>query len=378
MPNAAFHSRITALALECAGICDTGELAERFCNYPDYVFEENSAESADYMFYLDNIQFHYPPHTPVEEFYRYWRVDNGVARQIFTQDNANRRHVESGFEFYLTKTVELLRAGNRCEAWKFLGCLLHFLEDSTFGIHVFEGANGTDIYALDRLSGMDAARYLCRMPVSEDLWQLRVEPEVFADTVAEAVAVLYRRYAQAGESSRQALFRTALNYICKDNITDAAANEKIMFKNVLQITADTIATAVAIADGSAPRRKERRLCELEPDIYPIGGGGGFRLRHYQQSGNTITFGVNLDAHLLYNIPSGVYREFTAKLQACDVKKAEVSLICNDRVTDSFSISGNAEYDLHITGPSGRCGLRITSDIPQGSVALADGVFLRKQ
>ena len=41
MPNAAFHSRITALALECAGICDTGELAERFCNYPDYVFEEN-------------------------------------------------------------------------------------------------------------------------------------------------------------------------------------------------------------------------------------------------------------------------------------------------------------------------------------------------
>ena len=129
----------------------------------------------------------------------------------------------------------------------------------------------------------------------------------------------------------------------------------------------------------AVRRGARmRLCELEPDIYPIGGGGGFRLRHYQQSGNTITFGVNLDAQLLYNIPSGVYREFTAKLQACDVKKAEVSLICNDCVIESFSIAGNAEYDLQITEPTGRCGLRIISDEPQGAVSLVNGVFLRKQ
>lgn len=377
MPNAAFHSRITALALECAGICDTGELAERFCNYPDYVFEENSAESADYMFYLDNIQFHYPPHTPVEEFYRYWRVDNGVARQIFTQGNANRRHVESGFEYYLSRTVELLRAGNRGEAWKFLGCLLHFLEDSTFGLHALEGADGTDIFVLDRLSGKNVTKELCKTELPPECFSQTVEPEIISDDIEETVALLYARYVRDTAASRQTLFDQAAALLYGVSKREFNENTRLMFSTALSLAADVIATVIAIAENTAIGTAERKLFCFSPFHYPIGGAGGFGLRKFEEKDNVVIFGTNSSAKLLYNIPSNIYSRFSAVVYGDDIKQLTLYLINNGGVVQTIELEKNCETPIEIDSPCGTVGFEISSTELSGRIEIRNGVFSRK-
>ena len=158
MPSGYHHQSLTRQALISAGVTDAQQLAESYCNYPDYYFSERKEEVEPYMFFCDGIQFHYPPHTPVEEFYRYWNRSEHGNYPLRTQKNENIRHTVEGFSYYLTKTVALLKENNRQEAWKFLGCLLHFLEDSAFGVHALEGIDGTDLFVLDRLSGKNVAK----------------------------------------------------------------------------------------------------------------------------------------------------------------------------------------------------------------------------
>ena len=196
MPGELIHQTITAQALLSNGITDAAALAESYCCYPDYYFDDRCKEVQPYMYFHEGIQFHYPPHTPVEEFYRYWNRNEKGNYLMSTRSNDNIRHTEAGFRYYMEKVVALLRQNERDEAWKYLGCLLHFLEDAVFGLHALEGADGTDIFVLDRLSGSNVTRELCKIALPQKCLTQTVEPQIFSDNVAEAVSLLYARCSQ--------------------------------------------------------------------------------------------------------------------------------------------------------------------------------------
>ena len=376
MPGAFHHRSITRQALASAGITDAGKLAEDYCIYPD-CFHSRYEEISPYLFIMDKVEFHYIPHTPVDEFYRYWdHIPGEGTRMLSTLENRNLRFTEAGFKFYLEKSVAALRSGEREEAWKFLGCLLHFLEDSVFGVHALEGTDGTDIYVLDRLTGKDVAKYICSIPLNEELLSLQVTPQIFAFDISEAVAILYAKQAKAAASSRQALFDMALGFITGNPSRDVRAGEKVMFLNALQLAADTIATTLAIAEQRAVPSPRRELAEFEPFHYPIGGGGSFQLRKYSVSSNTISFGVNLEARLLYHLPEKSYSRFTALLCGRDAGGAEVEIINHGRTVKSFTIDTNTPVPVEIPEPGGVFGFITRAGRGKGELSVADGILHR--
>ena len=139
MPDAATHSKITQCALESCGLEATGKnsaLVNDYCRFPDEFYGPRRNEIAPYTFMRDGIQFHYPPHTPYEEAYRYWNADETC--RIFHSHkfiNHNFEFMLAGFQFHFSRIIDCLKNNQADEARKFLGCLIHTLEDSTFGLH---------------------------------------------------------------------------------------------------------------------------------------------------------------------------------------------------------------------------------------------------
>ena len=113
MPGLIFHQCLTKQALESNRIFDADELVKSYCAYPDFYYDERSPEVKPYMYFHDGIQFHYPPHTPVEEFYRYWDRNEDGNYPFNHHQNENIIHVESGFRFYLGKIIPLLKSAPR-------------------------------------------------------------------------------------------------------------------------------------------------------------------------------------------------------------------------------------------------------------------------
>ena len=374
MPGELIHQTITAQALQSCGITDAAALAERYCSYPDYYFDDRWKEVEPYMFFHEGIQFHYPPHTPVEEFYRYWNRDENGNYLMSTRKNDNIVHTEIGFRYYMEKVVALLRQNERDEAWKYLGCLLHFLEDSAFGLHALEGADGTDIFVLDRLSGSNVTRELCKIPLPEKCFSQTVEPQIFAGSVPEAVSLLYARCSRGTALSRQYLFDQAVQLLYGTGKCSVEENAQKMFFVALSLAADTIATLIAISENSVLTLESRKLTDFSPFHYPIGGAGGFGLRRFEENDNTVVFGTNSSALLLYSIPENIYSRFTAKVYGDDTDQLTLSVINNGVEFRSFEVEKNREYQIDITNPGGTVGFKITSSAVRGKIEIRDGVF----
>lgn len=375
MPNKYHHQIITRQALKSAGITDAPLLIEEYCSFPDN-FHRDYDNIAPYMFIMDKMEFHYPPHTPVDQFYRYWdHVPHQKTIMLDREENYNSTFAEAGFRFYFEHCIEALRNGKREDAWKFLGCLLHFLEDSAFGIHALEGPDGTDIYVLDRMSGKQFAKYICSIPLDDALTELEVVPQILASDIDEAVARLYFRYVEATAISRQAAFDIALEYIIGKSNHALLENQRTMFLSAVQLAADTAATVLAIAGNRAPEVPKRNLSGFAPFYYPIGGGGGFQLSRYELKGDDFTFGVNLEARLLFKIPS-VYKRFTGRIITSEVENTSLEIINNGNVCQTFKLNGNMDIALDIHSPGGVFGLRCTAPAGKGRITLANGVFER--
>jgi len=376
MPGEAFHKCLTARALVCAGVPEAASFDLDCCCYPDYYWGPRRAEAEPYMYFTDGIQFHYPPHTPVEDFYRYWTQGEDGPHMIRFRPGDNLRHVESGMRFYIEKAVCLLRRSERQEAWKYLGCLLHFIEDSLFGLHALEGADGTDLFVLDRLSGREVAKHLAELPPDESFSALSVSPRILSDSIDEAVSLLYARYVRDGASSRRALFDTAADFLYGASRRTPEENEKIMFLNALSLATDAVATVFAIAEDRAPFVPERRLAEFSPFAYPIGGAGGFALRRYEEKGNDIAFGVNCEAVLLYAVPRGVYRHFSAEVRLEDAGPLVLELVNGGVCAEKFELAGDIVRPVRLDAPGGETGFRVLSREPRGRIVIENGVFLK--
>ena len=377
MPGWIFHQTLTAQALTSNQIFDADELINNYCCYPDYYYDDRSAEVKPYMFFYDGIQFHYPPHTPVEEFYRYWDRDEKGNYPFNHYENENITHVEAGFRFYLEKVISLLNAGTKEEAWKYLGCLLHFLEDATFGVHALEGADGTDLFVLDRLSGTDTAKFLCSIELPEELKSVTVKPEIISAQTDELVSLLYSRYAKDSAFSRKLLFDMAVGHIYGTSHRSFDENVRLMFMTALQLTADAVASIMAIVSDRKCESNLRDLTDFTPFHYPI-GGSGFILRKYEEAGNTVTFGVNSSASLLYRIPENVYDTFTVQVSGIDIKHVTLQVINRNEVVQTLEMESGKEFQLNISSPGGIFGFRISSSCISGQIRFSDGVFQGKE
>lgn len=373
MPGIIIHQCLTRQALESNHISGAENLINTYCLYPDYYFGEVSAEIKPYMYFHDGIQFHYPPHTPVEEFYRYWDRDENGNYPFCHHENENIVHVEAGFRFYLGKIILFLNAGKREEAWKYFGCLLHFLEDSTFGLHAFEGADGTDLFVLDRLFGTDMTRYLGGIALTEELQSITVVPKVLTSNAEEFIPLLYARYVKDTARSRQYLFDMAVEHQYGKSHRSSVENIREMFLVALQLSADTVATVFAIVSGKKTDAGSRRLTEFSPFHYPI-GGSGFILKKYEERENVITFGVNSVASLLYRIPENLYNSFTCMVRGIGIKEVCLELLDNNEVIRRIELGNEKDTPLTIPSPGGIFGFRIHAPEVCGQIKITDGRF----
>lgn len=376
MPARIHHQTITRQALRSAGISGSAALIEDYSSFPDY-YHTRYQEVKPYLFIHDDLEFHYPPHTPVDEFYRYWNYEPETGtRMVSTAANRNRSFSEAGFKFYLDNILHHLGRSQFDEAYKFLGCLLHYLQDSTFGIHALEGPDGTDIYTIDRMSGKDFAKYVCAIALDESFSSLTVSPEIFASHPDEFPALLYRRYCDCTAISRQALFDTALDFIIGKSKNTVLDNQRMMFNSSVQLSADTIATIFALAGNTTPTVNERSLSEFAPFHYPIGGGGGFQLKRFSESRNCIKFGINVEARLLYHLPENFYSRFSAAISGEEIAGAVLKIINDGNVVREIELAGSQRSQIDLTCPRNEFGFIVKARKGIGSLSIADGTFFR--
>ena len=152
MPATAQHRRMTANALnlvpELPG--PRSRLTEEFCLYPDQALNAPE-EFARYCRLPSGEWFHYLPDVSYAELYRYHTVDRaGHIRRAHAFRNGNYDFALPGFLHLLRQSATLLGDGKEEEAMKYLGVLLHVLQDACFGIHALEGPGGSDLFFFDR------------------------------------------------------------------------------------------------------------------------------------------------------------------------------------------------------------------------------------
>lgn len=402
MPDSKTHSFLTAQALKLQkkdlGNCD--DLIKDYCSYPDFYFSDRWQELEKYIFFLDGIQFHYLPDTPYNELYRYWKMNQngGFLSRDFV--NKNFRHAEKGFTFYITHAVRYFQNGNDDEAKKYLGCLLHMLEDSTFGFHTLEGAGGADGFVLDRMldSSPSPADILAKIKMDFTLHCPAHEVQILGDSIDEAVMMLYGKYCSYSADSRKAAFQYILSEL---GFSGKNSSDEIrrMHDNAVKLCADVIATILHLAtDGKSNRAAFCSLNTLEPYQFPFGGFGAYRFRSFirdcailpdgsqtdlQLNGRKLSYGLSFGSHfkgsLLYKIAPETFKNFTVSIGFQDTipPGGEVCIewLNNSETAATVTLSEkNPVQKLQINAPSGVFGLKFTAKPSCGIIVLGEPHF----
>ena len=374
MPNALTHSVITraALALQPfdTGCCDA--LISDYCNYPDRY------SAADYDLPTDDIQFHYLPDSSLNELYRFWKCKDGKLEHCRNFTNENFYHAVSGFSRYLDLTFSNFRNGNREEALKYLGWILHVLEDATFGLHSLEGCLGSDPFILDRLSGKPVSDMLVEIQLDK-MPELPVySPRALGDSCAETVMRLYAEYCRVSADSRQCCFRYAISKLYGTG--DVEKEKKQMFDNAVKLCADTVYTVFMLASGKTLRTGDTiMLTSFEPYEFPFGGCNGYRYRQYsidhaldnashpiplrlgeKEYARGIAFAAHHAGALRYIINEEIFRKFTCRIGlhpgGSTEKQVGISIINRGTVVETFTLDKHNDiYDLTIDAPGGEFG-----------------------
>ncbi|MBQ7178392.1 MAG: hypothetical protein IJS08_13335 [Victivallales bacterium] len=400
MPDGATHSRITQCALECCGLLAAGDnsaLVHDYCRFPDEFYGPRRNEIAPYTFMKDGIQFHYPPHTPYEEAYRYWNADeNGRLFHSHTFINHNFEFMLAGFQFHFSRIIACLRNNEKDEARKFLGCLVHTLEDSTFGLHALEGPGGADAFVLDRMADSSdfpvRPSYLAARINSKECHATNYVPRSLGRTADEASMRLYAEYVAYVADSRKSLF----SFILKANGGDMEACRDLnqrMFDNAVKITADAIWTVFAIADGKNATPPPCPLTDMEPHVFPFGGFRPYRYTAFERNyavnlkdervplklllpegpkefSQGLSFGTHAEGELLFWIAPGSFDATRLKVGFHpDLHFGKASLqIINDGAVVEEVVLDEMAYTTTIN-PRNLFGLRFTSNYNAGCICV---------
>ncbi|NLF94939.1 MAG: hypothetical protein GX564_13720 [Oligosphaeraceae bacterium] len=378
MPGDKTHQQLTAeaLSLSCCS-CRTGrqELIRQYCLYPDlyYCAPEQTEE---YNFFFEGIQFHYPPNVPYVDLYRYWqhRPGGGLKRTRRFQNN-NFRHVDAGFRHYLQAIADCWRRHEDDRGCRFLGGLLHFLQDSIFGMHALEGPGGADLFVLDRLSGEPQLERLTGLPCPENAAG-EYRARVLGASVDEAVARLYAEYVRATNDSRHCLFRLLF--------ASAPADDppRQMAANAVRLCADTIATLEHLA-GLRPASftQTMPLTIFEPFEFPLGGSGKYRFLSLCQDQHSLSFWAHYDTRLLYALPQNIFAAFSAELQfvpAAPLNRVKIKMLNDHHPAEQFTLSAlHPSRKITLVAPGGVCGLQIIAAESPGEIILHSPTLQRR-
>ena len=402
MPNSTTHSNLTAAALKLQ-TCETGDnsgLIRDYCSLPDLYFSERRDEVAPYIFFFEGIQFHYPPDTPYCDLYRFWQNDEEGLKRSRPFVNENFRHVTAGFSFYITNAVQNFKKKQWEEGKKFMGCLLHMLEDATFGLHTLEGAGGTDAFALDRLidSPVQPSRIMASLQWREDFPQLEYTPRSLGNSADEVVMRLYAAYCARSADSRKCAFRYIMNTLenHEENNYPLAVQ---MFTNAVQLCADVIHTLLQLGRGekhgsTAPCT----LSELAPFEFPFGGFAPYKYRSFVRNfayapdnniipleleNRTVTHGISFGTHgtgnLRYRIAPGTFSEFNCVIglhKRIPVNgKVELVFINDGKEISTATLDEKTPcIDIRIPDPRNEFGLTFRSTPQCGIVVLGNPEF----
>ncbi|MBR2425514.1 MAG: hypothetical protein IKB16_02110 [Lentisphaeria bacterium] len=343
MPTSYIHNAVTRelFSLLSFDLGDNTGLINEYCCYPDLYFSGDE-KYKPYNFFTDGVQFHYLPDTPYRELYRYWSAEGGKVHRMKPYVNENFIHAKAGFEFFLEHIITQFRAGNMEEGKKYLGSLLHMLQDSTFGLHSIEGPGGMDMFVLDRLMESEVQPTLFALNIDAQGKNLKPSayiPQILGDSVGDTVMRLYAEYYRRTSDSRKCTFQYILNARDKQESGNPALVQR-MFDNAVQICADVVNTIYHIVHGTATGKPVCSLTEFEPYEFPFGGGGGayrflpyVRNQVYLPDGTVkeidgVSFGSHFEGALRYWIAPGVFRLFAANLK----------LYCKSGTTENVCIS----------------------------------------
>ena len=399
MPSSIVHGHITRTALSLLPF-DTGDnsgLINDYCSYPDTYFEEPQ-KYAKYHFALDGIQYHYPPNTPIYDLYRYWQAPpDGLTRSSLTRPrkfvNENHIHMKAGFLFYIRHALEELRNGNMEEAKKFLGCMIHALQDASIGLHTVEGPGGSDAFLLDRMWPCTPAPSHRLANITSDKCHPTNYTPCSLGTSDEEIAMrLYSKYVCASDDSRKAAFQYLLELHNGHDDTLQPLVQR-MFDNGVRLTADVLYTLLSNASIPAPQCLPT---DLEPVVFPFGGfkpyvysscsergtalaldGSPLPLELNTHSGRRcfesgLAFGSHIEGDLLFDIAPNVFHNimlFVGFHPDVHFGTANVRVI-NDGNVIHEELIDNAALELPVKEPSGIFGITFKSSSDAGTIVLA--------
>ena len=329
MPETAQHRRMTANALnlvpELPG--PRSRLTEEFCLYPDLALNAPE-EFARYCRLPSGEWFHYLPDVSYAELYRYHTVDcAGHIRRARAFRNGNYDFALPGFLHLLRQSATLLGDGKEEEAMKYLGVLLHVLQDACFGIHALEGPGGSDLFFFDRLKIGDfsPAEVLARLDCL-DFPFFSAVPRMLGTSVPEAALRLYAHYCRTARAARRSCMEILLAHWNGKNENTASCLS--MYRNAVQLCADVLKTVSELAAGKTEASPYMPLAELEPYEFPVGGYGAYRFRtletdcYYTPDGQKqqlafpeavfhsgLSFGLSAEQNLLYHLPEKTFDRF---------------------------------------------------------------------
>ena len=395
MPSGYIHSAVTRnlFSLLDFDLGDNTELIKSYCCYPDHYFS-GEKKYGPYNFFTDGVQFHYLPDTPYKELYRYWSAEGGKIHRTKPYVNENFIHAKAGFEFFLTHIVEQFRAGDMEEGKKYLGSLLHMLQDSTFGLHSIEGPGGMDLFVLDRLmeSPVPPTGFACKIDAQGvDLKPSPYVPQMLGCSIGEMVMLLYREYYRRTSDSRKCTFQYILNVRDKNEAGNPALVQR-MFDNAVRICADVVNSVYHIAMGTASGKPVCPLTDFEPYEFPFGGFGAYRFLSYVRNQvylpdgtakeiDGVSFGSHYEGALRYWIAPDVFKTFTVTLKLyCreDCKDhVRLTVLNNGQIWKEIILDAeHGEMELMIPDPANELSFVMGSTSVCGAVALENARFYR--
>lgn len=307
----------------------------------------------------------------------------------------------NGFCHYLAKCVAVEPAE---EMLKFVGCLLHTLEDSLFSLHALEGAGGTDIMFLDRLN------FFSRPPTEQlvEISALKIPditdytPRQLGNSVEEIVMNLYTEYVRRNQDSRRCCFQFLMARHEQRNEAEIHLSIEKMYRNAVTLCADVLHTVFALRNGNMAEVHDRFLTEIEPFSFPFGGSGSiaFRFRSYgldtsyDQTGKPVplitsvsgkrvlfrhgfSFGIHYENALLFHLPEGLFDSFSAIIgltpESMTENPVSVEIINNNSLVGILELdqNNNPSQQVNVPHPQGIFGIREFSQSPVGVLVIAD-------
>ena len=295
----------------------------------------------------------------------------------------------------MNNMVKRFREAKYKEGAKFAGCLLHMLEDSSFGAHSLEGPYGTDIFVLERLfeeQGDLSKSPLCILTALDcsAVETFEYTPKLLGESVPEIVMRLYAAYVKTVSSSRRSCFKIVQNTYDGNEEKNPMLIQEI-FSNTVKMCADMLFSVWAVANyrfENSVDTEQIYLTELEPFEFPLGASGGYRFLsclkniavnskmrkiplRLKQDDKIVSFdkGLSLGSHyeesLFYWIPEEVYSTFGACIglhpeclnQHSGVK---VHVINNGETVQEFNFNEeNSSAEIKIKNPQGKFGFKIS-------------------